>query len=38
MKKNWYTSRITLWIFIGLAAGIGVGFLGMFMQIGRAHV
>ena len=31
MKKNWYTSRITLWIFIGLAAGIGVGFLGMFM-------
>ena len=30
MKKNWYTSRITLWIFIGLAAGIGVGFLGMF--------
>ncbi len=29
MKKNWYTSRITLWIFIGLALGIGVGFFGM---------
>ena len=29
MKKNWYTSRITLWIFIGLAAGIVVGFIGM---------
>ncbi len=28
-KKNWYTSRITLWIFIGLALGILVGFLGM---------
>ena len=32
MKKNWYTSRITLWIFIGLAAGIGFGFLGMFQK------
>jgi len=30
MKKNWYTSRITLWIFVGLALGILVGFLGMF--------
>ena len=30
MKKNWYTSKITLWIFIGLALGILVGFLGMF--------
>ena len=30
MKKNWYTSRITLWIFVGLAAGIAVGLLGMF--------
>ena len=30
MKKNWYTSHITLWIFVGLAAGIGFGFLGMF--------
>jgi len=29
MKKNWYTSRITLWIFVGLAAGIAVGLLGM---------
>ena len=29
-KKNWYTSRITLWIFVGLALGILVGFLGMF--------
>ena len=28
-KKNWYTSKITLWIFIGLALGILVGFLGM---------
>lgn len=32
MKKNWYTSHITLWIFIGLAAGIGFGFLGMFQK------
>ena len=32
MKKNWYTSHITLWIFIGLAAGIGFGFLGMFQE------
>jgi len=30
MKKNWYTSRITLWIFIGLALGICVGLFGMF--------
>ena len=30
MKKNWHTSRITLWIFVGLAAGIAVGFIGMF--------
>lgn len=30
MKKNWYTSRITLWIFVGLALGILVGFIGMF--------
>ena len=30
MKKNWYTSRITLWIFVGLAAGICVGLFGMF--------
>ncbi len=29
MKKNWYTSRITLWIFIGLALGIVVGLFGM---------
>ena len=29
-KKNWYTSKITLWIFVGLALGILVGFLGMF--------
>jgi len=29
MKKNWYTSRITLWIFVGLAAGICVGLFGM---------
>ena len=28
-KKNWYTSKITLWIFVGLALGILVGFLGM---------
>ena len=32
MKKNWYTSHITLWIFIGLAAGIAFGFLGMFQE------
>ncbi len=32
MKKNWYTSHITMWIFIGLAAGIGFGFLGMFQE------
>lgn len=25
-KKNWYTSHITLWIFIGLALGVIVGF------------
>lgn len=30
MKKNWYTSRITLWIFVGLALGILAGLLGMF--------
>jgi len=30
MKKNWYTSKITLWIFIGLALGIAFGFFGMF--------
>ena len=29
-KKNWYTSKITLWIFVGLALGILVGFAGMF--------
>ena len=29
MKKNWYTSRITLWIFVGLVLGIGVGLFGM---------
>lgn len=29
-KKNWYTSRITLWIFVGLALGILAGFGGMF--------
>lgn len=29
-KKNWYTSKITLWIFVGLALGILVGFIGMF--------
>ena len=22
MKKNWYTSKIALWIFVGLALGI----------------
>ena len=26
-KKNWYTSRITLWIFVGLALGVIVGFV-----------
>ena len=30
MKKNWYTSKITLWIFVGLVLGIVVGFVGMF--------
>ena len=30
MKKNWYTSKIALWIFVGLALGILVGFVGMF--------
>lgn len=30
MKKNWYTSRITLWIFVGLVLGILLGFVGMF--------
>ncbi len=34
MKKNWYTSRITLWIFVGLAAGICVGLFGMFQPTG----
>jgi len=29
MKKNWYTSKITLWIFVGLALGIVFGFFGM---------
>ena len=29
MKKNWYTSKITLWILLGLLLGIGVGFIGM---------
>jgi len=32
MKKNWYTSRIALWIFVGLVLGIGVGLIGMFQQ------
>ena len=26
-KKNWYTSKITLWIFVGLALGVVVGFM-----------
>ena len=29
MKKNWYTSKITLWIFVGLVLGIAVGLVGM---------
>ena len=29
MKKNWYTSKITLWIFVGLVLGIAVGLIGM---------
>ena len=28
--KNKYTSHIALWIFVGLALGIAVGFIGMF--------
>ena len=26
-KKNWYTSKIALWIFVGLVLGVVVGFL-----------
>ena len=25
-KKNWYTSKITLWIFVGLIAGVVIGY------------
>ena len=38
MKKNWYTSKITLWIFVGLVLGIVVGLVGMFRPAAFAAI
>ena len=37
MKKNWYTSKITLWILLGLLLGIGVGFTLSLTTIGAVR-
>ena len=37
VKKNWYTSKITLWILLGLLLGIGVGFTLSLTTIGAVR-